>query len=110
MTLGTGWLVLEVNEAFPIVVVDGEEVAVPWAESGRKAELAVKAGRHWVEFHKMEFLPYREEVTVEGNARRAVTGQLRRPFAPPPHWGAPPPPFPLPEKGGPPPGPYGKGR
>jgi Protein kinase domain len=115
VTLGTGWLVLEVNEAFPIVVVDGEEVAVPWAESGRKAELAVKAGRHWVEFHKMEFLPYREEVTVEDNARRTVTGQLRRPFAPPPHWGAPPfpPPEkggPPPEKGGPPPLPYGRGR
>jgi anti-sigma factor RsiW len=99
---GTGVLALEVNEPYPIVVVDGMTVAVTWAEGGRKAEVTVKAGPHRVEFHKEAFLPYREDVTVGDQARLGVTAQLLRPgpFAPPPHWGGPPG-FPPPHKGGP---------
>ena len=77
-----GILVIEVNEPFPELYVDGDKPNFTWGQEAKKAEVRLKPGNHKVEVKKDGFEVYREDVTVaEG---RQVSRSVRLVKTPPP--------------------------
>jgi hypothetical protein len=69
-------LVVQVNEPNADVYVDGQKVAVAWANGGRRADIRVKPGTHNVEVRKNGFIPHVEQVTLERGRIETIRAQL----------------------------------
>jgi hypothetical protein len=74
-----GFLVVEVNEPRPEVLVDGVKVHVNWDSAGKKAELALRPGTRRVEVRKSGFTSYGEQVGIVEGKRHVLTAKLMRP-------------------------------
>ena len=74
-----GDLVIEVNEPYPDVYVDGQKVTAVWQQGGLKAVVGVKTGTHQVEIKKDGFSAAGQKVTVSDGERELLTAALIRP-------------------------------
>jgi hypothetical protein len=72
----TGVLVVTVNEASPEVYVDGEKVAVTWADGGKRAEIRVKPGTHKVEVKKDGFDTVTREIELKTGKAEKIPVRL----------------------------------
>jgi formylglycine-generating enzyme required for sulfatase activity len=81
-----GVLVIQVNEPYADVFVDGAKVTVHWDKSAKQAEIKVIPGTREVSVTKDGFKAEGETVTLEDGGRRVLTAHLeriRRPEPPP---------------------------
>jgi formylglycine-generating enzyme required for sulfatase activity/serine/threonine protein kinase len=87
-----GILVIEASEPNPEVFIDGEKVTVTWGQGRKRAEIAVKPGKHHVEVKKDGFEVSGEEVAIKDGDRYLLKASLRQmPPGRPNAGGGPPP-------------------
>jgi Protein kinase domain/Domain of Unknown Function (DUF1080) len=70
-------LVVEVNEPNAEVFVDGERMAVPWADGDKTTVIRVQPGTHKVEVKKDGFTATGTDIAVEARGRVVFPAQLK---------------------------------
>jgi formylglycine-generating enzyme required for sulfatase activity len=71
-------LVVDVDQANPEVLVDGDVVPTVWEPGGKRGELRLSPGKHTVQVKKEGFVVYQEEVDLEAEGRGKLTARLER--------------------------------